>query len=160
MYPVSLGFDEALRRIEQLSKNGHHAEALLTSVFTFEKTARRALRLCIVARGFTSKQAEALLKFANGLEKIKEIWPVFARGNETLPTLIGINWQHLKKAQTMRNDLVHGKRVYNLDECEAVSTKVIMALKTFKHELDKNLEHDVWKYLPRRNSSKLPWFPT
>jgi hypothetical protein len=159
MYPVSLGFNEALRRIELLSKNGHHAEALLTSVFTFEKTARRALRLCIVARGFTSKQAEALLKSANGIARMKEFWPVFAKGNETMQSLTGSNWQYLMTAQTMRNKLVHGERVYNLDECKAVSEKVVVALRTFKGALDKHLERDVWTYLPRRSSAKLQWFP-
>jgi hypothetical protein len=99
MYPISLGFAEALRRIEQLSRNGHHAEALLTSVFTFEKTARRALRLCIVARGFNSKQADALLKFANGIEKIKELWPVFIKDNDALPSLVGNNWQYFVRAK-------------------------------------------------------------
>ena len=56
-----------------------------------------------------------------------------------------------------RNKLVHGERVYNLDECKTISIKVILALKAFKNELDKQLDHDVWKSLPRRSSSKLQW---
>ena len=45
MYPVSLGLDEALKRIDKLLTNGHSAEALLTAVFTLEKTMRRSLQL-------------------------------------------------------------------------------------------------------------------
>jgi hypothetical protein len=33
MYPVSIGFKQARGRIESLLKNGHHAEALVTSMF-------------------------------------------------------------------------------------------------------------------------------
>jgi hypothetical protein len=57
----------------------------------------------------------------------------------------------------MRNKLVHGERVYNLDECKEISDKVILALKAFKQGLDKKLNHDVWKSLPRRRSSKVQW---
>ena len=32
---------EAVKRIKALLKNGHHAEALVTSVFTFEKMMRK-----------------------------------------------------------------------------------------------------------------------
>ena len=41
MYPVNLGFDAAKDRIRMLISNGHHCEALLTSVFTLEKTIHR-----------------------------------------------------------------------------------------------------------------------
>ena len=54
MYPVSLGVNEARSRIEGLLKNGHHAEALLTSVFTVEKTLKRTLKYIMIRRGFTS----------------------------------------------------------------------------------------------------------
>ena len=72
MYPVSLGFAEAEKRMAALSANGHHAEALITSVFTLEKTLRRSLRCCAVRRGFTSKQADKL--FGNmGFKNLQEM---------------------------------------------------------------------------------------
>jgi hypothetical protein len=37
MYPVRLGYDTAVTRIRRLMRNDHHAEALITSVFTVEK---------------------------------------------------------------------------------------------------------------------------
>lgn len=61
MYPISVGFQSALDRIKLLIENGHHAEALVTSVFTFEKIVMRSLRGAITARGFTSKQADRII---------------------------------------------------------------------------------------------------
>ena len=109
MYPVSLGFQEAERRIRALLANGHNAEALITLVFTFEKTLRRALRFCAVSRGFTSKQANAL--FSNmGFKDLKDVWPCFEKENRSLPDFVGnAKWQHVPPAITMRNKLVHGE---------------------------------------------------
>lgn len=43
MYPVSIGYAGAIQRINDLMSNGHHAEALVTTAFTVEKTLRRTL---------------------------------------------------------------------------------------------------------------------
>ena len=41
MYPVKLGYAEAVQRINALIAHGHDAEALITTAFTVEKTLRR-----------------------------------------------------------------------------------------------------------------------
>ncbi len=76
MYPVKLGFDEAIRRARSLIDNGHHAEALVSAVFTVEKTLRRSLRFAIVARGFTSGQADKIIG-RSGLECSLGTVPVY-----------------------------------------------------------------------------------
>jgi len=37
MYPVKLGFKNAANKIDALTANEHHVEALLATVFTIEK---------------------------------------------------------------------------------------------------------------------------
>ncbi len=77
MYPVRLGFDSAKLRINKLMINGHHAEALLTSGFTFEKIIHRTLKQLIVSAGFRNSDADLLLKQIRGFNKQKEIWCCF-----------------------------------------------------------------------------------
>ena len=157
MYPVSLGFAEAEKRMAALTANGHHAEALITSVFTLEKTLRRSLRCCAVKRGFTSKQAEKL--FANmGFKNLQEMWPVFAPHQDSLSTYIGhANWQHVPAAVTMRNKLVHGERVYNLSECQEKTAQVLTALQSFQARLRIDIGFDGWTRIPVRIKPALQW---
>jgi len=103
MYSVRLGFDSAKKRIKKLITNGHHAEALLTSVFTFEKTIHRTLKQLIVSAGFKNKDAKKLLKQIQGFKKQKEIWSCFDPNGKNLPEIIGNkHWQHINKAVEMR----------------------------------------------------------
>lgn len=157
MYPVSLGFQEAERRIRALLANGHNAEALITSVFTFEKTLRRALRFCAVSRGFTSKQAEAL--FDNmGFKDLKEIWPCFEKENRSLPDFVGnTKWQHVQPAFTMRNKLAHGERVYKLADCQLAAELLLDALNEFRAKLSAEIQFDGWSRLPVRRKAALQW---
>ncbi len=157
MYPVSLGFQEAERRIRALLANGHNAEALITSVFTFEKTLRRALRFCAVARGFTSKQSKAL--FDNmGFKDLKEVWPCFEKENRPLPDFIGhAKWQHVQPAITMRNKLAHGERVYKLADCQLAAERVMDALNEFRAILTAEIQFDGWSRLPVRRKAALQW---
>lgn len=157
MYPVSLGFQEAERRIRALLANGHNAEALITSVFTFEKTLRRALRFCAVSRGFTSKQAEVL--FDNmGFKDLKEVWPCFEKENRSLPDFVGnAKWQHVQPAITMRNKLAHGERVYKLIDCQLAAERVLDALNEFRAKLSAEFQFDGWSRLPVRRKASLQW---
>ena len=159
MYPVSLGFEEAERRINALIANGHYAEALITSVVTFEKTLRRALRFCAVSRGFTSKQAETL--FDNmGFKDLKEVWSCFDKQHRALPEFIGNDkWQHIQPAVTMRNKLAHGERVYKLAECKLVAEKVLVVLNEFRAKLQYEIQFDGWSRLPVRRKAALQWLP-
>lgn|GEM_PF-1318177 len=157
MYPVSLGRAEADRRIRLLIANGHHAEALITAVFTFEKTVRRALRYMAVARGFTSMQAELL--FDNmGFKNLQGIWPCFDISHRTLPSVVGNNlWQHIQPAVTMRNKLAHGERVYKLEECKVQAERVLDALTALQNELKAGIGFDGWSKMPVRRKAALPW---
>jgi hypothetical protein len=123
MYPIKLGFDEALNRIDALLKNEHNAEALVTSVFTLEKLMRRCLRVAILARGFTSKHADDLLD-RKGFYDLKDLWEVFDVDHRELHSIIGnANWQYVPEAVTMRNKLVHGQQVYNQEKKRMPSTR-------------------------------------
>jgi hypothetical protein len=159
MYPVSLGFQEAESRINALMTNGHNAEALITSVFTFEKTLRRTLRFCAVSRGFTSKQTEILF---NGLcfENMKKIWPCFDKQNRSLSDFIGnAKWQYVPPAVTMRNKLAHGERVYKLAECKLAAERVLEALNEFRTKLKVEIQFDGWSRMPVRKKAALQWLP-
>jgi hypothetical protein len=159
MYPVRIGFDEALSRICKLLNNGHDAEALVTSVFTFEKLMRRSLKMAILSRGFTSKQSDTLIG-RRGFKDLKNVWAVFDRDHRTLPVAIGNDrWQHVPKAVEMRNDLVHGNRVYELDVCRSYANHVLTALKSLHSQVFKDYGRDPWMKLPIRRKPQLHWLP-
>lgn len=159
MYPVKLGFDEALDRIKSLLTNGHSAEALVTSVFTVEKTVHRALKFTIVARGFTNKQAEVIIGRA-GFDQIKTLWPCFDPHGATLPTILGNDsWIQLTEAVKMRNKLVHGTRAFALAECKGKANKVLGVLTMLQSALSTRLGTDGWTRLPIRRRSALQWIP-
>ena len=157
MYPVSLGFVEAERRIRELIKNGHHAEALITSVFSFEKTLKRALRCCAIRRGFTSKQADTLFK-NKGFNDLKEIWTCYSPDYRPLHEFIDpVKWQHVPPAVTMRNKLAHGERVYKLTDCEISANQVLDALIDFRNKLLTEIKFDGWARVPTRRNPALQW---
>lgn len=146
MYPVKLGFDRAKNRIKNLIKNGHHAEALLTSVFTFEKILHRTLKQLMVSAGFRSKDANLLLKKTQGFNNQKEIWTIFEPNNRKLPEIIGNkHWQHIGKAVKMRNDLVHGARVYNLAECMETANQILVLLDQTVDRFNQEYGYDGWR---------------
>lgn len=156
MYPVSLGYDEAVRRIQELMANNHDAEALLTSVFTLEKTIRRMLRFYAVRRGFTSKQSELL--FAKmGFYQLKDVWPCFEKDIRSLPATIGTPWQKVPQAVTMRNKIVHGEQVFKLATCRAEAENVLKALDVLRQQCLKDVTYDGWSRLPVRIKPCLGW---
>jgi hypothetical protein len=157
MYSARLGYDEAVHRISKLQRDGHHAEALITSAFTFEKTIRRSLRYFAIARGFTSKHANLLLH-NTGFHNMKELWPCFEYQHRTLAESVGNNeWQHVPAAVTMRNKLAHGEMVYNLDECRKYTVHVMAAMNALRVNLKNELGIDAWLPLRRRIKPQLAW---
>lgn len=156
MYPVCLGFAQAENRIRQLMTNDHHAEALVTAVFTFEKTLRRAVKYCVVARGFTSKQAD-LLVGKKGFEELTKLWPCFEPQHQPLAAFVGLKWQHVPPAVTMRNKLAHGERVFKLVDCQVAANQVLDALNDFRTQLTAHIKFDGWSRIPTRRKSKLLW---
>jgi hypothetical protein len=157
VYPVRQGFEEANNRLGALIANGHHAEALLSSVFSLEKTIRRCLRHCALNRGFSSRQCDQL--FENmGFQKMKDVWPVFERNHRTLPDFLGnAVWQHIPSAVEMRNKMVHGVRVYQLNDCKEKAEAVQRALQTLREKSIIELGCDPWSQLPSSKKSNLGW---
>jgi hypothetical protein len=157
MYPVKLHFDKVLRRIRKLLSNGHSAEALVTSVFTFEKLIKRSLRHAIVARGFTVEQVSILLD-RKGFEELQRMWEVFERDHKRLPEILGSTWQNMPKAKTMRNHLVHGNKVYSLDDCKSYARDVLTALEKLHEYVIDEYGADPWTKRPRKRATP-PWKP-
>lgn len=88
MYPVRLGYDSAVKRIRKLMKNDHHPEALVTSMFTVEKTLRRTLRQIVVSAGFASKYADKIVGNLRGLDALKKAWEIYEPSNVQLSSII------------------------------------------------------------------------
>lgn len=159
MYGVTIAFVDVLRRINALRKNGHSAEALVTSVFTLEKLMRRSMRVAILARGFTSQHAEKLLK-RKGFENLKELWPVFDKEHRNLSELVpSQDWQHVKKSVEMRNALVHGNRAFNIKDCDSQCGYVVTVLQLLHQKVSGDYGLDPWSKLMSRRKPQLNWFP-
>jgi len=156
MYSVRLGFESAKKRINNLIKNGHHAEALLTSVFTFEKTIHRTLKQLVVSSGFKNTDATKLLRKIQGFKNQKEIWSCFDPNGKNLPEIIGNkHWQHINKAVKMRNDLVHGTRVYNLNLCKEMAENILELLDQSVASFNAEYGYDGWSRVSIRKKSTL-----
>lgn len=156
MYSVTLGFDSAKKRINNLINNEHYAEALLTSVFTFEKIIHRTLKQLIVSSGFKNKDAEILLNQVKGFKKQKDIWNCFDPNGKKLHEIIGnTHWQHVNKAVKMRNALVHGSRVYHLSKCKEMAEKIIELLDQTVTSFNKVYGYDGWTKVSIRKKSTL-----
>ena len=156
MYPTSIGFPAALDRIKELQSEAFHAEALVTSVFTLEKLMRRSMRITILARGFTSKQADRLL--GRGFDQLQKQWDIFDPMHEKLITILGsVDWQNIDKAVTARNRMVHGARAYDQNDCRRMTDHVVGALKKLHAEIIRRYGIDPWERIKGRSKSKLQW---
>jgi hypothetical protein len=156
MYSVKLGYNDAIKRINALSKNGHEAEALLAVSFTTEKTIRRTFKQLIVSAGFKSTVADQLLRRIKGLQATKDSWEIFEPHHYKLPTIIGENnWGIIHKTAEMRNQLVHGTRVFELKTCRSQTSDALSALDQTKNAFKTNYGFDGWTNLSSRKVSKL-----
>lgn len=155
MYPVSLGYGIAKQRIGDLMKNGHHAEALVTTTFTVEKTLRRTLRHVVVSCGFQSTIAAKIVDGLRGLDAIKRAWELYDPRHRALPAIVGNDWITIKETVEMRNKLVHGERVYDLAHCRQQATVAMAALDRLKTTLDAEYGYSGWERLRVRRASRL-----
>lgn len=156
MYPVTLGYDEAKKRIESLIRDGYCSEALVTAVFTAEKMLRRTLRQIIVSAGFTSKSAEQLMSLTRGLTALKEQWLIYEPHQRTLVEVIGNQeWQQICTLAKMRNKLIHGIRVYEAEYCQEQAEKFLFTLDIVKEKLEAAYSYNGWERLAARKKSKL-----
>ncbi len=156
MYPVHLGYDTAISRIHSLIEHGHQAEALVTSMFTVEKTLRRTLRQLIVSAGFTSPIANIIIARLRGLTAIQDAWKLYDPQNEQITDFVSSSdWQTFKYCAEMRNKLVHGERVYDLVDCKKRSQEIVHALTRLKGLLDQRYGYSGWTSGSRRVQSRL-----
>ena len=156
MYPVKFGYEDAVKRVRKLIKNGHDAEALLTAMFTVEKTLYRTLRQLVLSSGFPSTQADVLMSKFKGIENIKSVWSCFDPRHEKLSDFMKQGtWKFIADAQTKRNKLVHGIPVYSQDDCQAAANDVLAALDDLRNTLDQRYGFDGWSAMKRRIKSTL-----
>ncbi len=156
MYAVRLGYETAVRRIRKLMSNGHHPEALVTSMFTVEKTLRRTLRQIVVSAGFASKYADKIVGNLRGLDALKKAWELYEPNNTQLSAIIpSEDWKLFKHAAKMRNKMVHGERVYELETCKKEAEQVLDALDRMKTDFDERYGYSGWKTFSARVKSRL-----
>lgn len=156
MYPVRLGFEIAKKRIEELTKNGHHSESLVTSVFTAEKTIRRTLRQLIVSAGFKSIIANKIIKRLNGVYQLVDAWELYDPQHRKLTEVVSVaDIQIIKEAAQKRNKLIHGEQVFKLDLCRDETKKVLDALDRIKGKFDQVYNYSGWTNISKRKVSKL-----
>lgn len=156
MYPVKLGYSTAIARINSLIKNGYHAEALVTSVFTAEKTLRRTLRQLVISSGFPSRIADKIIGGLRGLEAVKNAWELYDPKHRKLTDLLDQpDWKALKDAAEMRNKLVHGERVYSVVACDQSTTSVLGALVNVKSKFESEYGYSGWTVAKARRKSRL-----
>ena len=139
-----------------LLTNGHDAEALVTAVFTAEKTIRRTLRQLIVSAGFTSVIADKIISGMRGLDALKNGWELYDPKNRKLTSQIpDADWKAIKEAAEMRNKLVHGERVYDLAVCNQYAQQALVALDNIKNYFDTEYRYSGWTPASRRVRSQL-----
>jgi hypothetical protein len=158
MYPISFGFHTAEERINKLMENGHHAEALVTAVFTFEKLVMRSLRGAIVARGFTSAQADKIIG-PSGLNRLKEMWVIYDKDHRRLIDHIPArDWQIVTKAVEWRNKMAHGKQSYILEDCKNLAVRILGISNEFRATINTHHGVDPWSRYKIRRVPRLQWF--
>jgi len=156
MYPVKLGYEEAISRINGLVKNDFVTEAFVTTVFTLEKTFYRVFRQLVISAGFKSTQATVLLKIFKGIEAMKTYWECFDLNHEKLSNILGQNnIRIINEAQKMRNDLVHGKRVYKDDICLEKTNELLAVLDNVRIVFQNKYNFDGWSKIKGRKVSTL-----
>lgn len=156
MYSVRLGYSIAIARINRLLQNGHDAEALVTAVFTVEKTLRRTLRQLVVSAGFISSMADKIVGNLRGLDAVKNAWEFYDPKHRKFTNLIAQpDWKTFKEASEMRNKLIHGERVYSLAACKQSANNVLAALDNVKTLLDTEYGYSGWATASSRRTSQL-----
>ena len=161
MYPVKLGYATAIKRIKKLMANGHHAEALVTTVFTTEKSFYRVLKRLVISAGFPAKQADVVLGAFRGFDNVKKAWECFDPKHERLTAFLSSKQlQTIAEAQSMRNRLVHGQKVYKLSKCRKTAESMLIVLEDVRKAFKKRYGFDGWSPMKLRKASYLHAHPT
>jgi len=156
MYSVRLGYETAMKRIGELTKNGHHSESLVTSVFTAEKTIRRTLRQLIISAGFKSIIANKIIRRLNGLYQLIDAWELYDPEHRKLSDIVmQEDIRTIKETAQKRNKLIHGEQVFKLELCKDETIKVLEALDRIKTEFDNEYGYSGWTNISTRKISNL-----
>lgn len=156
MYSVRLGYGKAINCINKLMEHKHYSEAFVVTVFTVEKILRRTLHQLIISSGFSTKITKKILKTIRGIDNIKNHWIFYDLDNRRLVDIIGQNnWNKIKDFSRMRNELIHGKRVYNREKCRTSTEELLTILNEVKKKLGTVYGFSGWERLTARHKSKL-----
>jgi hypothetical protein len=91
-----------------------------------------------------------------GIENIKSVWACFDPKHEKLSDFTKRETlKSIADAQTMRNNLVHGKAVYSQATYKAQTDDVLTALDDLRLTLDQRYGFDGWAVIKRRIKSTL-----
>lgn len=156
MYSVKLGYPAALKRINMLATKGFHAESLVTSVFTVEKTMRRTLRQLIVSAGFKSVIANKIIKKLNGIYQVCDAWELYDPLHRKITAVVpNDSIRIIKEASQKRNKMIHGEKVFKSEICEEETKKVLKALDEIKTHFDLSYGYSGWTNVSIRRKSAL-----
>ena len=113
-------------------------------------------RQLIISAGFPSKQASILLQGLRGFENIKKYWECFDPQNNRLSEFINPSDIHIiSEAQTIRNNLVHGKNVYKQEIYKEKTTSLLKSLNTVRNIFQQRYGFDGWGRIKPRKVSTL-----
>lgn len=156
MYPLRTPYQKIRSRLKNLISDGYPAEALVTSIFTAERLLRRTLIQMIISAGFTTENAFKIAGRLNGIQAIKDSWPLYdPRGRALVDILGNSNWQVIYDAAKMRNDMVHGSVTHGHAKCKRTALRVIETLDRIKERLFNVYGYHGWGGLKKRTVSAL-----
>lgn len=156
MYPVRLGYDLAVKRINKLTANGHHAESLVTTVFTVEKTLRRTLRQIIISSGFSSKYSDKVMKLFKGIDSLMQSWEIFDPKHRKLAEIISSDdYRNIKEVSQKRNKIIHGQQVFTKELCRTETQNTLKVLDNIKKRFDIEYGYSGWTSAKSRRISRL-----
>lgn len=100
--------------------------------------------------------ADKIVSRLRGLDAIKENWELYDPRNRKLTDLLRqTDWLTLKRCADMRNNLVHGTRVYDLAECQRQVRELMGAMNRLKTLFDSEYGYSGWTTASRRSKSTL-----
>ena len=147
---------ESDRRIQALLAYKFMAEAFLAASFSIEKTLFRTFRQLAISAGFSSNQADQLLKNIQGLEKIKKNWHCFDPHHARLDSILDKEVRKtISEAQAMRNKVVHGIEHYSEMQYHQMTDALLSCEKTIRECFQKRYQYDGWTRMRGRKKSKL-----
>lgn len=90
------------------------------------------------------------------MDALKRAWELYDPNNIQLTAIIpDADWKQFREAAEMRNKMVHGERVYELETCRKEAEKVLAALDRLKRDFDDRYGYSGWGAFSARVKSRL-----